>query len=183
MSNYIFTVVLMLLVIGCQSEAPESDLSENSQQQPPMNGQMQQPQMDIDVSEEELELFLDASERARSLQMDAEQEMLAVLEEEGLEVETYSTIAQSLQMGQPADSIDASAEDMARYENASVQIEEIGSAMDQDVTSAIEDEGMEMERFQEINMAIQMDPQLQQRAQALFQQRQGDNMMQQQPGQ
>lgn len=174
MSNYIFTAFLVLLFIGCQSETQEPEVSENSQQPPQMNGQMQQPQMDVEVSGEELELFLDASERARSLQMDAEQEMLAVLEEEGLEVETYSTIAQSLQMGQSADSIDVSTEDMAKYESASVQIGEIGSAMDEDVTAAIEDEGMEMERFQEINMAIQMDPQLQQRAQELFQQRQGD---------
>ena len=61
---------------------------------------------------------------------------------------------------------------MEKFESAFEQIQEIEEEMEADLTEAIEDEGMDMDRFQEINMAVQQDPELQQRVQQMIQEAQ-----------
>ncbi len=149
----------------------------------PAEAQFQQPPQDaapqIEVSDEELQVFVDASMNAQSVQAESQQEMVAIVDEEGIDVQTYNEIMQARQMGQSEEELDVSREDLENFESAYEKIEEVEQKMEQDLTEAIEEEGMEMERFQEINMAIQQDPELQQRVQQMIQQEQ----MQQQPQQ
>lgn len=148
----------------------------------PAQAQFQMPQdagPQIEVSDEELELFIDASMNAQSVQMQSQQEMIAIVDEEGIEVSTYNEIIQAQQMGQSLEDIGVTASDIEKFESAQEQIQEIEVRMERDLAQAVEEEGMEMERFQEINMAIQQDPELQQRAQQMIQEVQ----MQQQPQQ
>ena len=147
----------------------------------PAQAQFEMPQQQappqIEVSDDELELFIDASMNAQTVQAQSQQEMIAVVDEEGIEVSTYNEIMQAQQMGQPVDDLDVSGEDLERFESAHEQIQEIEVQMERQLAEAIEDKGMDMERFQEINMALQQDPELQQRAQQKIQEAQ----MQQQP--
>ncbi len=148
----------------------------------PAHAQFEMPQEappQIEVSDEELELFIDASMNAQTVQMQSQQEMIAIVDEEGIEVNTYNEIMQAQQMGQSPEDIGVSESDLEKFERASEKIQEVEVRMERDLAQAVEDEGMEMERFQEINMAIQQDPELQQRAQQLIQEIQ----MQQQPQQ
>ena len=149
----------------------------------PVQAQFQMPPQEappqIEVSDEELELFIDASMTAQTVQMESQQEMIAIVDEEGIEVSTYNEIIQAQQMGQPLENIDVSASDIEKFERAQEQIQEVEVRMERNLAEAVEEEGMEMERFQEINMAIQQDPELQQRAQQMIQEVQ----MQQQPQQ
>ncbi len=131
----------------------------------------------IEVSDDELELFIDASMNAQTVQAESQQEMIAIVDEEGIEVSTYNEIMQAQQMGQSVEELEISAEDVEKFESAHEQIQEIEERMERQLAQAVENEGMEMERFQEINMAIQQDPELQQRAQQKIQEAQ----MQQQP--
>ena len=148
----------------------------------PAHAQFEMPQEappQIEVSDEELELFIDASMNAQTVQMQSQQEMIAIVDEEGIEVNTYNEIMQAQQMGQSPEDIGVSESDLEKFERAREKIQEVEVRMERDLAQAVEDEGMEMERFQEINMAIQQDPELQQRAQQLIQEIQ----MQQQPQQ
>ena len=149
----------------------------------PVDAQFQQPPEDaapqIDVSDEELQLFVDASMNAQTVQAASQQEMVAVVDEEGIDVNTYNEIMQAQQMGQDMDELDVSSDDLEKFEDAFEKIQVIEQEMEADLTQAIEEEGMEMERFEEINMAIQQDPELQQRVQQMIQEAQ----MQQQPPQ
>lgn len=148
----------------------------------PAEAQFQQPPQDapqVDVSDEELETFVDASMNAQSVQAESQQEMVAVVDEEGIGVETYNEIMQAQQMGQSVEELDIPAEDIEKFESASEQIQEIEQDMEEKLAFAIEEEGMDMSRFQEINMAVQQDPELQQRVQQLIQ----ETQMQQQPQQ
>ncbi|TVQ72804.1 MAG: DUF4168 domain-containing protein, partial [Balneolaceae bacterium] len=97
----------------------------------------------------------------------------------GIEVSTYNEIMQAQQMGQPIEDLGVTESDIEKFESAQEQIQEVEARMERDLAQAVEEEGMEMERFQEINMAIQQDPELQQRAQQMIQEIQ----MQQQPQQ
>lgn len=149
----------------------------------PVQAQFQMPPQEapqIEVSDEELELFIDASMNAQTVQMQSQQEMIAIVDEEGIEVNTYNEIMQAQQMGQSPEDIGVSESDLEKFERANEKIQEVEVRMERDLAQAVEDEGMEMERFQEINMAIQQDPELQQRAQQIIQEMQ---MQQQQPQQ
>jgi len=148
----------------------------------PVQAQFQMPPQEapqIEVSDEELELFIDASMNAQTVQMESQQEMISIVDEEGIEVSTYNEIMQAQQMGQSLGDIGVSASDIEKFERAQEQIQEVEVRMERNLAEAVEEEGMEMERFQEINMAIQQDPELQQRAQQMIQEVQ----MQQQPQQ
>lgn len=154
----------------------------------PAEAQFQQPPQDqapqIEVSDEELQVFVDASMNAQTVQAQSQQEMVAIVDDEGIDVQTYNEIMQAQQMGQSTDELDVSAEDMEKFETAFEKIEEIEQEMEADLTEAIEDEGMDMDRFQEINMAVQQDPELQQRVQQMIQEaqmQQGQQQPQQQP--
>ena len=138
----------------------------------PAEAQFQQPPQQapqIEVSQDELEVFLEASMNARDVQMESQQEMVAIVEEEGIGVEAYNEIMQAQQMGQSIDEIDVTSEQIEQFESASEQIQEVEVAMEEQLTEAVENEGLEMERFQEINMAIQQDPGLQQQLQMMMQ--------------
>jgi hypothetical protein len=165
MLKYLSVLIIALTFLACQSDPPQ----EPAQQQQPMDGQMQgqmqQPDINTEVSDDELDQFLDASAKAQQVQMGFQQQMISIVEDEGIEVETYIQIAEGLQMGQNEEDLNVSEEDMEKFNRASSSIEEVGQEMDSQLETAIEEEGMSIERFQEINMAVQQDPGLQQRLQ------------------
>src|SRR5690625_1535433 len=103
--KYLSSLVLVLALIGCQNDsgetaeqAPQQQSQQPSQQQPGPMGQMQQPAPDIDVSDNEAEMFVDAAMEAQEVQMEAQKKMVGIIEDEGLDIATYQKIAQSTQM-------------------------------------------------------------------------------------
>ncbi len=128
-----------------------------------------QPQDIPEVTDEELKTFVDASIRAQQIQNQAQMEMISIVEDEGLDVETYNNILQGLQMGQSAEEMEVSESDLENYEKASALIGDIEMEMEEQLIAAIEDEGLELQRFQEIFMAVQSDAGLQQKMQQYIQ--------------
>ena len=126
------------------------------------------PQDMPEVTDEELKTFVDASMKAQQIQTEAQMEMVAIVEDEGLNVETYNRILQGLQMGQSAVEMEVSDSDVEKFEVASAQIGEIEEDMEVKLIAAIEDEGLELERFQQIFMAVQSDAGLQQKMQQMI---------------
>ncbi|MEX0684867.1 MAG: DUF4168 domain-containing protein [Balneolales bacterium] len=174
MLKYIVVAGLLIAQVGCQNDNSNSEGSTPEQMQGEMQDQMsnqmsQNQDINTDVSDEELDEFVGAMNQAQGVQAEAQQEMLAVVEKEEIDVDTYNQIAQSVQMGQSKEDLDIEEEDMQKFEKASAEIDEIEKDMDGKMTLAIESEGMSMDRFQEINLAIQQDPDLQQRIQQKIQ--------------
>ncbi|MEX0662312.1 MAG: DUF4168 domain-containing protein [Balneolaceae bacterium] len=174
-------IVFAFAFMACQGDGAEDQMSQNpSMQQDPQQEnpmQQQEPATQIEVSDEELENFVDVSSELQEVQMGSQQEMIAVVEEEGLSVEVYNMIAEAEQTGQSTDDLEVSSEDLENYERASEQIAEMEQEIEPELEQIIEENGMEMDRFQEINMALQQDPELQQRIQQMMQ---GSGTMQQQ---
>lgn len=192
--KYLSTIVLAVALLGCQNdtqeETPPQQPQQQSQQQTQQPGQLgqQQPSApDVDVSDEEAGTFADAAMEAQQIQMQAQQKMVGIIEDEGLDVQTYQTIAQSTQSGgQAPDSI--SDGDMQKYQNATESLKEVQSEIQEEVTNAVENAGMEMQRFQEISKAAQQDQELQKQIQQKLQEKMGQQggpggMQQQQPPQ
>jgi hypothetical protein len=188
--KYLSTIVLAIAILGCQNDSPEETASQQQQQQsqqPGQLGQMNQPSApSVDVSDEEAGKFADAAMEAQQIQMQAQQRMVGIIEDEGLDVQTYQTIAQSTQSGgQAPDSI--SDGDMERYQNATESLKEVQAEIQEEIVNAVENAGMEMQRFQEISRAAQQDQELQKQIQQQLQEKMGQQGgpggMQQQPPQ
>lgn len=177
MYKLLTAIVFAFAFMACQGDSSQ----DQSMQQDPMqqeNPMQQEPTAQTEVSDEELETFLDVSSELQEIQMGSQQEMIAVVEDEGLTVEKYNAIAEAEQMGQPTDELeDVSSEDLEKYVQASTQIAEMEEELEPEFEQIIEENGMEMDRFQEINMALQQDPALQQRIQEMMQ----SSMQQQAP--
>lgn len=193
--KYFSSLVLVLALIGCQNDTDETpeqapQQSTQQQQQPGQMGQMQQAAPDIDVSDDEAEQFVDAAMDAQEVQMEAQKKMIGVIEEEGLDVETYQKIAQSTQMGQSPqgqgqgqgqdEQTDISDEDMKKFESASESLQEMQGEIQQEVVAAVENAGMEMQRFQQISQAAQQDPELRKTIQSKMQEKAGGMQQQMQ---
>jgi signal transduction protein with GAF and PtsI domain len=140
--------------------------------------QMQQSAPDVDVSDEEAATFADAAMNAQRVQMQAQKQMMGIIQDEGLDIQTYQKIAQSKQMGQ-GDSTQFSDSEMEKFDAATSSIQELQTEIRDSVTKAIEDAGMEMQRFQDISRAAQQDSALQMQIQQQIQKKMGAQMQQQ----
>lgn len=194
--KYLSSLVLVLALIGCQNDTDETaeqtpQQAAQQQQQPDQMGQMQQQAApDIDVSDDEAEQFVDAAMDAQEVQMEAQKKMIGVIEEEGLDVETYQKIAQSNQMGQSPqgqgqgqgqdEQSDISEGDMEKFESVSESLQEMQGEIQQEVVAAVENAGMEMQRFQQISQAAQQDPELRKTIQSKMQEKAGGMQQQMQ---
>lgn len=162
-------LALSMVACGGDQESPNPEEGQ-ADQQAQQQMQPNQSAPDINVSDEELEKFAEVSMVAQQVQAESQQEMIAVLEEEELDVQTYNIIAESRFNDQPDENLEVSAEDLEKFDVASEQIETLQVESDQNMSEAIEAEGMEMDRFMEINMAVQQDQELQQRLQQMMMQ-------------
>jgi len=174
MYKLLTAIVFAFAFMACQGDSAQDQTME----QDPMQQQQPQQQPTTEVSDEELQDFLEVSSELQEVQMGSQQEMITVVEEEGLSVDKYNQIAQAEQAGQSTDELDVSSDDLDNYERASQQIAEMEQELEPQLESIIASHGMDMDRFQEINMALQQDPVLQERIQQMMQ-----SEMQQQPAQ
>lgn len=173
MLKYILSVAIAFTMLACGSdqETGQNPGDQQAQQQ----FQPDRSAQNIEISDEELQKFTDVSMIAQEIQRSSQQEMLAIVEEEGLDVQTYNVIAEARFNEQSDDSIDVSSEDLEKFNTASEKVGEIQQEVESEMIQAIEAEGMGMDRFMEINMALQQDQELQQRVQQMMMQ----NMQQQ----
>ncbi len=179
MLKYILSAVLAIALAACGGDETPGEFGDQPEQ--PMGEEMPEQQApmgegaDADVSDEELQAFFDAAMIAQEIQAGYQQQMEGILEDEDIELETYSQIYQSLQMGQDPDEAGISSEDMDKFEVADEKIDELSQELEEEINEAIAAEGLEMDidRFQEIDMAIQQNPELQQRLQEMMMQEEG----------
>ncbi|WPP50363.1 DUF4168 domain-containing protein [Catalinimonas niigatensis] len=166
----------LFIFVGCQESgkdsAQEGDATQDMQQAPEMDDlQMEQSPQASNISEEELEKFVDIDMQLQPMQQQAQQEMIAKVEEKGMAVEKFQEIAQSQQQG---DSTAFSSEELQNFNEINEDLSEIDSQLREEVQTKIEEEGVSIERYQEIAMAVNQDPSLQQKLQEIYQRKAGE---------
>lgn len=161
-----FTFVVMVGFVSSTA------LGQQAQQQTPPQPQMQQPQKtDIQVSDKELQKFSSAIDKAQAIQQNAQGKMLQAIKAEGLTIDEYKQIVQSTQQTQQGQQsqADFSQKKLEKARSASQEVGKIQSQTQQQVMQAIQNQGMEPDRFQQILMAIRSDKDLQARYQDMTQ--------------
>ena len=129
--------------------------------------QQQQQAVTVDVSDEELAKFADAYQRIRMVNQKAQQQMVKKVEDGGFDVKRFNEIHQASL--DPNTESDATAEEKKKHKAVIAEIESMQGKFQKEMEGAIEEQGLEVARYEKIAMALQTDTELQQRLQKLMQ--------------
>ena len=125
-------------------------------------GQMpQQPAPAEDVSDGELGKFAVVFTETQTLNQQIQQEMMTAVQEEGLEVQRFNEMMEAQQ--DPNKELDASEEEIAMFAAVSQALQKIQQEAQKDIQKVISDNGLTVQRYQSIMMALRNDTDLQQR--------------------
>lgn len=114
-----------------------------------------------DFSDDELKSFVKANERVMSIQMEAEQNMIKAIEAEGLTVDRFHEILE--EQRDPQRGTETSANELKSFNNAAKVILEENAKVEKEMTTSIEEEGIDIETYKQIMLAYQQNPAIQSR--------------------
>lgn len=142
------TSLLLISMIGIMSAFAQTDQKE-------------------EVSAEELKQFASALQQVQTVNQQAQEKMVKTVEEEGMEVQRYNEIQQAQQ--DPSQEAKVTDEELKQYEVATQGLEKLQVQVQQEMQEKIIEEGLTVNRYQEIAATVQNDPELQQKIQEYLQ--------------
>lgn len=122
------------------------------------------------VSETELTNFANAYTEIQGVNEKAQTEMVKVIENSGMEIETFNVMYQASQNPNAPMPAEVSEADNKKYEEVVVEIEKMQPVFQQKMEEAIADNNLTVERYQQVVTMLQTDPELQQKLQSKIQQ-------------
>ena len=123
-------------------------------------------QVPTEVSEDEIEQFAHAFREIQVIDQQVQQEMHDAVHEEGIDVERFNEYLFSQQ--DPMHELNASEEELEKFASAYEEIEEIQEEALKEIENIISNNNLTIERYQEIAMAIQTNPELLEKLQEYF---------------
>ena len=123
-------------------------------------------QMPTEVSDNELEQFAHAFREIQVIDHQVQMEMINTVQEEGIDVDRFNQFLSAQQ--NPAQAFDATEEELSQFATAYQEIEEIQQKAIKQMEQAIVDNELTTERYQQIAMSIQANPELLQKLQDHF---------------
>lgn len=130
--------------------------------------QQQQEEVRTDFSEEKLQNFVEVAQNVMIVQQESQQNMVSGIEDEGLTVEEFNQMFESMQ--NPETEVEATAEEQEAFDKAMENVNVVQQEADEDIIEIIEEGGLTQQEYEEIMMAYQQDPELQQKVNELMQQ-------------
>lgn len=128
--------------------------------------QQQQQQEQIEVGDEELAHFAKAFQGVRMINQQAQQEMATLVQDEGMDIQRFNEIHKATI--DPSVEVDATEEEKEQHQKIAGEIEKMQIAFQGNLEEVIENEGMTVERYQQIATKLQTDPELQERLRETF---------------
>jgi len=141
----------------------QSQLNDNAPNQIP-NGQSNLPEA-REVKDEELQNFVQINLKAQELNQKAQNDMVLVIQEEGLDVQRYSEIAQAEQ--NPQSNLELSPEESEKYQKIVSRIQGLQGDFQKEMQVVFSEYGMTEQEMQELSMLIQQDQELMARFQQI----------------
>lgn len=135
--------------------------------QTPQQMSPQQQQQKVEVNDEELTKFAKAYQGIVMVNQQAQQKMVQVVEDGGFDVERFNEIHQASQ--DPNKEVEVSSEEQEKHKTVITEIEGMQGEFQKDMEKVIEKEGLSLQRYEQLAMALQTDTELQQRLQKLMQ--------------
>lgn len=150
-----------MVCVGSAAFAQQTPGQGNKADPPAVNTQ--------DISEEDLKQFVQAGARAAAVQEGSQRAMMAVVEEEKLSLEKFMEMTRANQ-AQKLDQVQATPEERMAFDKAAQRIIDMQPQMEQSMQQAIEQEGMSLEKFEQIMLAYQQSADVQARVEKLLEQ-------------
>lgn len=150
MRNVIISTLSLLFVM--------SGITTNAQQDIRM--QSQQKKVDIDVSDKELQNFVDASSEIQKLQQEARGTMMKSMKDNGLSMKRYSEIQKKKSSGQK---VDMSKKEQKAFDATKKSIRQEQMKIQKKAGEILKKHGIKRQRYMKISRAIRQDKALQQR--------------------
>lgn len=122
------------------------------------------------ISDSELGQFADAYIKVQMQNQEAQQEMMTIIEDEGLKVERFSEIQEAAM--DPSKKAEATADEMKKHANAISKMEKLQPSLEKKATDQIESTGISLDQYKSLASAIQAKKELQQRLQTILVERQ-----------
>lgn len=175
----------VLLSYGCQQGKEVANETETEEATTTGEGMMDldQQQPPAQVDEGELTKFVEIVQKIQPMGMEAQQKMMAAVQDEGLEVERFSEIMSAQQMPEGESDAEVSPAELDKYEKAQGAIDKIQDDTQEEMERIIGDNGMTLDRYEEIMMVVQQDQDLMQRVQSMMQPDMGQQQAPPQGGQ
>ncbi len=140
--------ILLLVLVLCFSVSTFS-FSQVAQQQAPQGGH---------PSDEEFSTFIDAFKQVQAIDQQAQQQIISALGEEDLDVERFNEIQQATQ--HPDHNIPMTEEEQQNFDAAMEKVHHIQTNAQGEMQQEIEEQGISVQRYQEIVGLIQQTPEL-----------------------
>jgi hypothetical protein len=121
-----------------------------------------------DFSDDELKSFVKANEKVMAIQMESEQKMIEAIEDEGLTVERFNEILE--QQRDPSRGTETSPEELTSFNNAAQMILQENDKIEKQMTTSVEEEGIDIATYKQIMVAYQQRPDLQARVHEILKQ-------------
>ena len=126
-----------------------------------------QQQQKVEVSDGELEKFANAFQGIRMITQQAQQEMMTVVQQSGMNVEKFNKIQQASM--NPETTVEATEEEKAKHKEIAAELEDMQMGYQEQMQEVIEEQDLTLQRYEQIAMGLQNDPELQERLKAIFQ--------------
>ena len=148
-----FSSLLFVFAVGTASVAAQ-------------NTTMPQQQEKIEVSDAELTEFAEVFQKMRMMNQKVQQEMMAVVQGEELELQRFNEIHQANM--DPNKDIETTQEEDKKYKAVVAELEVIQPEFQKKMQEVIAESDLSMERYQQLAMALRSDAELQQRLQSIM---------------
>jgi hypothetical protein len=169
---------LSFAALAQQPSQPPQEPQEQPQMQPQV--QPQEPVQGIDetITDADLVTFVDVYVQVVEMQQEIEMAMMQAIEEENIAIERFNEILQARQNQQSAEEINASAEEMASFNNAAQKIMSVQQEAQVQMQEVIEEE-LGLEKYEQIVLAYQQSPEVQEKVNNILQQKMEQEGMEQ----
>tara|TARA_R110000850_G_scaffold277058_1_gene421821 strand:- start:39550 stop:39999 length:450 start_codon:yes stop_codon:yes gene_type:complete len=122
------------------------------------------------VSETELTNFANAYTEIQVVNEKAQTEMVKVIENSGMEIQTFNVMYQASMNPNAPMPAEVTEADTKKYEEVVVEIEKMQPVFQKEMETAIADNNLTVDRYQQVVTMLQTDPELQQKLQSKLQQ-------------
>lgn len=121
----------------------------------------QQQQQKVEVSDAELAKFAKAFQGIRMVSQQAQQEMVKTVQDEGMDIQRFNEIHQASL--NPEAEVKATEEEKEQHKEIISELETLQLSFQEKMEKLITEEGLSLERYEQIAMGLQADPELQER--------------------
>ena len=130
-------------------------------------GQQQMPDVPTsdEVSDEELDRFVSAILAVEPIQIELQGEMEKVIVDEDIELERFQELMMAMQNPQMAEQVGMTQEEQDKIQTLQPKLVELQMEAETDIIAKIEEQGLDVERYNILSMGAQQDQELMMRLQ------------------